>query len=99
LLSQEQDTDRRAAINEMIAYCRQQMVEIDQIKETETCTMLTSLGCRFGIVKAVQGQIHDFKIWYKRDLEIAQEEANEAAARSLAQLADQDDLDDEFFDD
>jgi hypothetical protein len=99
LLSQEQDTDRRAAINEMIAHCRQQMVEIDQIKETETCTMLTSLGCRFGIVKAVQGQIHDFKIWYKRDLEIAQEEANEAAARSLAQLADQDDLDDEFFDD
>jgi hypothetical protein len=97
LLSQEQDTDRRAAINEIIAYCRQQMVKIDQIKKTKTCTILISLGCRFGIVKAVQRQIYDFKIWYKQDLEIAQEKANKAAARSLAQLANQDNLNNKFL--
>jgi hypothetical protein len=87
LLSQEHDTERRAAINVMISHCRQQMVEIDQIKEAETCTMLTGMGCKFGIIKAVQGKIHDFKTWYKRDLEITREEQEEAAARSLAELA------------
>jgi hypothetical protein len=45
----------------MISHCRQQMVEIDQIKEAETCIMLTGIGCKFGIIKAVQGKIYDFK--------------------------------------
>jgi hypothetical protein len=71
----------------MISYCRQQMVKIDQIKEAETCTMLTSMGCKFGIIKAVQGKIHDFKTWYKRDLKITCEEQEEAVACSLAELA------------
>jgi hypothetical protein len=53
LLSQEQETERRDVINEIIIHCRRQMVEIDQLKDTETCTMLTGFGCKYGVVKAV----------------------------------------------
>ena len=49
--------------------------------------MLTGIRCKFSIIKAVQGKIHNFKTWYKRDLEITCEEQEEAAARSLAELA------------
>jgi hypothetical protein len=99
LLSQEQEKERRDAINEIIIHCRRQMVEIDQLKDTETCTMLTGLGCKYGVVKAVQGKIHDFKIWYKLDLEIAREEAEDAASQSLLQLAGKEEIGDSFWDD
>jgi hypothetical protein len=50
-------------------------------------------------VKAVQGKIHDFKIWYKLDLEIAWEEAEDAASQSLLQLAGKEEIGDSFWDD
>jgi hypothetical protein len=62
LLSQEREKERCDAINEIIIHCRRQIVKIDQLKNTKTCTMLTGLGCKYGVIKTVQGKIHDFKV-------------------------------------
>jgi hypothetical protein len=61
LLSQKHDTERQAVINVIISHCHQQIVKIDQIKETETYTMLTGIRYKFGIIKVVQEKIYDFK--------------------------------------